>query len=47
MNPLARKLANVEWDLYVSYSADDGAVSRRLELWAELDRLEALIELEQ
>ena len=46
MNPLSRDLANAEWELYLSYTRDDGAVSRRLELWAEVDRLEALLELE-
>ena len=46
MNPLSRQLANADWELFLSYSRDDGAVSRRLELWAEVDRLEALIELE-
>ena len=47
MNILERELANLHWDLYVSYKADDGAVSRRLGLWAEVDRVEALLELEQ
>jgi hypothetical protein len=46
MNPLQRNLANVEWELFLSYTNADGAVSRRLELWAEVDRIEALIELE-
>jgi hypothetical protein len=46
MNPLNRQLANVEWELFLSYTNDDGALNRRLDLWAELDRLEALIELD-
>ena len=50
MNPLKRELANVDWEIYLSYTMQDGSVAhpeaRRVALWREVDRLEALIELE-
>jgi hypothetical protein len=49
MNPLHRELANVEWELFLSYTMQDGVEHpevRRLVLWSEVDRLDALIDLE-
>ena len=42
------ELRNVEWELFLLYSEGLASVKPQLEaqLWSEVDRLEALIELE-
>ena len=40
------ELRNVEWELYLLYSEGLNHPSREARLWADVDRLEALIELE-
>ena len=40
------ELRNVEWELFLLYSEGLQHPSREARLWADVDRLEALIELE-
>jgi hypothetical protein len=40
------ELRNVEWELYLLYTEGLNHPSRERSLWADVDRLEALIELE-
>lgn len=40
------ELRNVDWELYLLYSEGLVKPEREAFLWAEVDRLEALIELE-
>lgn len=40
------ELRNVEWELFLLYSEGLVRPEREAELWADVDRLEALIELE-
>ena len=40
------ELRNVEWELFLLYTEGLDHPSREAQLWAEVDRLEALIELE-
>lgn len=40
------ELRNVEWELFLLYTEGLDHPSREARLWAEVDRLEALIELE-
>ena len=40
------ELRNVEWELYLMYTEGLNHPSREAKLWADVDRLEALIELE-
>ena len=40
------ELRNVEWELFLLYTEGLNHPSRERSLWAEVDRLEALIELE-
>ena len=40
------ELRNVDWELYLLYSEGLVKPEREAHLWAEVDRLEALIELE-
>ena len=42
----ATELRNVEWELFLLYTENLDHPSREANLWAEVDRLEALIELE-
>ena len=50
MNVLERDLANVEWELFLSYRFGGNGVAhpeaRRVVLWSEVERLEVLIGLE-
>lgn len=40
------ELRNVEWELFLLYSEGLVEPEREARLWADVDRLEALIELE-
>lgn len=40
------ELRNVDWELFLLYSEGLVKPEREAHLWAEVDRLEALIELE-
>ena len=40
------ELRNVEWELFLLYSEGLNHPWREAKLWADVDRLEALIELE-
>lgn len=43
MNALLRDLRNVEWELYLLYRRGEGDSALVAELWAEVERLDALI----
>ena len=46
MSPLLVELANVEWEIFLIYISGFPAPDRLAALWAEVDRLDALVVLD-